>query len=173
MFSLACERRVDEHRHVAGGAESQENRMGKFGVALLLSFWFLGCESEKKPVQSASQQPPVNLIGTHWVLEDIGGKPVIDGSKATLTFPEAGRVAGNGSCNRFMGSAEMKGDVIKIGPLAGTKMMCDPPASDQETAYLKALEGAQKFAVKGGKLLIEVAGSDGPLRFRAAAAGEN
>ena len=72
-----------------------------------------------------------------------------------------------------MGPAEMSGDKIRLGPLAGTKMMCDPGASDQETAYLKALESAGRFAVKDGKLLIYVAGSDAPLRFHAVAAGEN
>jgi heat shock protein HslJ len=131
-----------------------------------------GCDTAKKPVQSSSPPQPANLSGTQWILDEIGGKPVVANSKATLTFPEAGRVAGNGSCNRFMGPALVGGDKIKLGPLAGTKMMCDSPATDQETAYLKALSGAQRFAGKDGKLLIYVAGSDLPLSFLAAAAEE-
>jgi len=110
----------------------------------------------------------VSLTGTQWTLEEIGGKPVIPDSKATLSFPEAGKAAGNGSCNRIMGSVELSGETIKFGALAGTKMMCDPAQSDQETAYLRALEGAQKFAVKDDTLLIYTAGSAGPLRFRRA-----
>ena len=51
-------------------------------------------------------------------------------------------------------------------------MMCDPGASDQETAYLKALESVGRFAVKDGKLLIYAAGSDAPLRFHPVGAGE-
>jgi len=47
-------------------------------------------------------------------------------------------------------------------------MMGDLAQSDQETAYLRALEGAQKFAVKDDTLLIYTAGSAGPLRFRRA-----
>jgi heat shock protein HslJ len=127
----------------------------------------VGCDTARKPVQSASPQQAVSLNGTQWILDEIGGKPVIQNSKASLTFPEPGRAAGNGSCNRFMSPAEVSGDKIKIGPLAGTKMMCDAPASEQETAYLKALEGAQRFS-EDGKLLIYVAGSDAPLRFHAA-----
>jgi heat shock protein HslJ len=132
-----------------------------------------GCHTAKKPAQPAPPQPAVKLNGTRWILDEIGGKRVVENSKATLTFPEAGKVAGNGSCNRFMGPAELNGDKIKLGPLAGTKMMCDAPASQQETAYLKALEGAQRFAVKNGRLLIYVAEPDPPLSFHAAAAGEN
>jgi len=71
-----------------------------------------------------------------------------------------------------MGPAEVNGDKIKLGPPAGTKMMCDPGVSNQETAYLKALESTKRFEVKDGKLLIYVAGSDVPLRFHAAAGGK-
>ncbi len=110
------------------------NRMKKIGAFFAVGLLLVGCEAGKKPAQSASTQQPVNLTGTQWTLEEIGGKPVIEHSKATLAFLEAGRVSGNGSCNRFMGPAEMSGDKIKLGPLAGTKMMCDPGASDQETA---------------------------------------
>jgi heat shock protein HslJ len=152
--------------------EDTMSRMKKIGAFFAVSLLLVGCEAGKKPAQSASKQQPVNLTGTQWTLEEFGGKPVIEHSKATLAFLQAGRVSGNGSCNRFMGPAEMTGDKIKLGPLAGTKMMCDPGASDQETAYLKALESAQRFEVKDGKLLIYVAGSDAPLRFHAVAAGE-
>ena len=66
---------------------------------------------------------------------------MIADSRATLAFPEAGKVAGNGSCNRFTGAAEINGSAIKLGPLASTRMACMSEASTQETGYLKALEG--------------------------------
>jgi len=148
------------------------NRMKKIGAFFAVYFLLVGCEAGKKPAESASKQQSLNLTGTQWTLEEIGGKPVIEHSKASLAFLEAGRVSGNGSCNRFMGPAEVNGDKIKLGPPAGTKMMCDPGASNQETAYLKALESTERFEVKDGKLLIYVAGSDVPLRFHAAAGGK-
>jgi heat shock protein HslJ len=79
---------------------------------------------------------------------------VIADSRATLAFPEAGKVAGNGSCNRFTGAAELNGKAIKLGPLASTRMACMGEASTQETEYLKALEGAQRFEAKEGKLYL-------------------
>jgi heat shock protein HslJ len=151
-------------------------RLGKFGAAFAACILWTGCETAKKPVQSgqpAAQQKLVSLVGTQWTLEEIGGKPVIEHSHATLAFMEAGRISGNGSCNRFMGPVEINGDTIKLGLLAGTKMMCDPAAADQETAYLKALEAAQRFEMNDQKLLIHVTGSNLPLRFHAAAAGQN
>src|SRR5215467_5271647 len=109
----------------------------------------MGCEAAKKPASSVVPQQASSLDGKQWTVEEIGGKPMFENSKATLAFFQADRVAGNGSCNRFMGPAEISGDKIKLG-LAGTRMMCGPAMSDQESMYLKTLEGAQRFAVREG-----------------------
>jgi hypothetical protein len=41
-------------------------------------------------------------------------------------------------------------------------------ASNQETEYLKALEGAQRFEVRGGRLYLFVNGTEKPLVFHRA-----
>ena len=86
-------------------------------------------------------------------------------SEATLAFPELGKVAGNGSCNRFFGGATVEADRIHIEPLAGTKMACMPSAMAQETRYLTALQAAQRFERQGNTLVIHAEGADQPLRF--------
>jgi heat shock protein HslJ len=150
------------------------------GLALLL----LAC-TDKKPVTdgaagsatrsettvaATSAPTTIELAGTEWRLEDLGGAGVIDSSQATLAFPEAGRVAGNGSCNRFMGQATVSGNAIKIGPLAGTRMACAAEAvGNQEAKYLKALEGATRYEWKDPYLLIYSDGLEKPLRFTRAA----
>ena len=149
-----------------------KNRMSVLGLGVVLCAMLGGCPAEKTPTQTtarpAAPAPAVNLTGTQWSLEDLGGKPVIADSRATLAFLEAGKVAGNGSCNRFTGAAELNGRAIKLGPLASTKMACMGEASTQETEYLKALEGAQRFERKEGKLYLYVSGADKPLVYRAA-----
>lgn len=72
----------------------------RLGIAFAVGLALVACNAQKKPMQPAA---PANLNGTQWSLEDLGGKPVIAGSRATLTFLAAGKVAGNGSCNRFAG----------------------------------------------------------------------
>jgi heat shock protein HslJ len=137
----------------------------RLGIAFAVGLALVACNAQKKPMQPAA---PANLNGTQWSLEDLGGKPVIAGSRATLTFLEAGKVAGNGSCNRFAGLAETNGATIKFGPLAATRMMCEPDASNQETEYLKALEGVHRFEVNGEKLYLFVNGTERPLVFHRA-----
>lgn len=147
-----------------------KNMVKVSGLAVAVCAILGGCMTDKKPTQAAA--PPtaaVSLTGTQWSLEELGGKAVMANSRATLTFPEAGKVAGNGSCNRFTGAAEINGSAIKLGPLASTRMMCEGEASTQEAAYLKALEGAQRFEVKAGKLYLYVSGAEKALVYGAAA----
>ena len=105
------------------------------------------------------------LWGTEWRLEDLAGAGVLDRVEATLAFPETGRAAGNGSCNRFFGSVEISGDSIKFGPLASTRMACAEPVAMQEGKYLSALQNAERFAFDGSTLLIYAKGIEKPLRF--------
>jgi heat shock protein HslJ len=114
---------------------------------------------------ATAQTVPFSLSGTEWLLEDLGGSGVIDNVQATLTFPEAGRVAGNASCNRFSGPAEISGDSIKLGPLASTRMACPEAVMNQETKYLNSLQAAERFEWKDPHLLVHCKGFDKPLRF--------
>ena len=106
-----------------------------------------------------------SLLGSEWLLKDLGGSGVLDNIQATLTFPEAGRVAGNGSCNRFFGPVETSGDAIKLGPLASSRMACPEAAMNQETKFLQALQAAERFEWKDPHLLIYCKGFEKPLRF--------
>src|SRR5262245_8571340 len=145
------------------------NSVKVLGLGVLVCAMLGGCTANKSSTQTAAPAAGVNLTKTQWRLEDLAGKPVIADSRATLTFQETGKVVGNGSCNRFTGTEEISGSTIKMGRLASTRMACMGEASTQETEYLKALEGAQRFEVKDGKLYLYVSGLEKPLVYRAAA----
>jgi len=86
--------------------------------------------------------------------------------QATLAFFEAGRVAGNGSCNRFTSSVTINGEALKLGPLASTRMAClNDNVGAQEDKYLKALGAATRYAWQDPYLVIYCNGYDKPLRF--------
>jgi len=115
---------------------------------------------------ASPQKAPPNLLKTEWLLEDLAGKGVLDRVQATLAFPGPNKVAGKGSCNRFFGAVEINGESIKFGHLASTLMACPSEAvSNQETNYLKALEGADRIVIDGPYLLIYSKGLEKPLRF--------
>ena len=109
--------------------------------------------------------PPGGLVGTRWTLEDLGGAGVIDEARATLEFPEPGKVAGSGSCNRFFGTVSIDGNAIAISPLGTTRMACAEVVAMQEVNYIRALQSAERYVLQGTTLLIYVRGMQSPLRF--------
>jgi heat shock protein HslJ len=104
-------------------------------------------------------------VGTEWRLQELGGAPALPSLQATLAFPEAGRVAGFGSCNRFFGTYTLVQSKVAFGQMGMTRMACMGPAGEQETRYMAALQKAQSLRVDGSTLLIAVEGQDKPLRF--------
>jgi heat shock protein HslJ len=138
-----------------------------------------GVETGERPVlvvssireAKATTQPapantvPFKLSGSEWLLEDLGGSGVLDRIQATLAFPEAGKVAGNGSCNRFFGPAAISGYTIKFGPLVSSRMACPEAVMNQESKYLDALQAAERFEWKDSHLLIYCKDFEKPLRF--------
>ncbi len=140
-------------------------KMVVLGLALVVA----GCASqgvtgEAESVGEASTGTR-GLAGSAWRLEDLGGAELVEGSSATLEFPEEGRVAGNASCNRFFGSVEISGDALRFGAMGSTRMACAEAVNRQESAYLKALEGAERFQRDGSTLFIYSKGMAKPLRF--------
>jgi putative lipoprotein len=113
----------------------------------------------------AAEAAAPTLVGTAWRLEDLGGAGVVSGAEATLEFPEAGRVAGRGSCNRFFGPVTITGTAIQFGLLGSTQMACPEPVAAQETTYFAALRAAERFEVAGATLRVYSKGVAAPLRF--------
>jgi heat shock protein HslJ len=105
----------------------------------------------------------VTLAGTVWLLhawdliDPAGAEPVV-----TLAY-ESGRFTGTSGCNRYFASVEA-GDmpgVVKVGPLAGTRMACPEPQSSVEARFLEQLGGARTFGFRLGRLAIGYARADG------------
>jgi len=146
--------------------------LSQLACLILIALSLCACPSthNNKAANPAPSSSPASLLGTEWVLRDVTGTPALAAPQATLQFPEAGRVAGNGSCNRFTGNVEISGNTLKFGPLASTRMACvDNGVSDQEDRYLKALGAATRYALENGDLLIYCEGYEKPLRFSRAA----
>jgi len=94
----------------------------------------------------------VDLEGTSWLLLEINGQPVIEGSDPTLVF-EDDSIGGDGSCNVFGGDYEAENGSISFSNIFSTLMFCED-TSEQEAAYFAALEAADGYQVENGNLQI-------------------
>jgi heat shock protein HslJ len=125
--------------------------------------------SDCNAIETATPPTATSLLGSEWVLERIGDTPVLAGAKPTLAFYESGRIAGNASCNRYTGAAEITPDGhLKLGSqaaLAMTRMMCAPEVMAQEQRFLTALGLAGAISLAGDRLTVQTAAAGGPLIF--------
>ena len=150
-----------ENQHVKAVGEISRGQRVETGDRTIL---------ELSSIKKIAPLPPpatvsFSLPDTDWLLEDLAGSGVIDNIRATLSFPDASKVAGNGSCNRFSGPALIGGSAIKLGPLASTRMACPEAIMNQETKYLNALQAAERYEWKDPYLLIYCKDFEKPLRF--------
>jgi heat shock protein HslJ/membrane-bound inhibitor of C-type lysozyme len=99
--------------------------------------------------------PKSLLTGGEWMVETIGGAPVVDKSEATILFMEEGRVAGNASCNRFVGGYDLSGEGLSFTQMGTTMMACEDALSSQEARFLELLQAVFRFEISPeGRLVL-------------------
>ena len=93
------------------------------------------------------------LEDTQWTLIELQGAAVHPGPKEAFLQLDAAshRMSGSGGCNRVMGSYEIKGDQLKFGPTAGTRMAC-AQGMETEDAFLQMLSLVSTWKIVSGKL---------------------
>ena len=117
---------------------------------------------------AASKPPPTPgaaLGGTAWDLTEMGGTADFAHLVPTIEFAADGTVSGFAGCNTFSGPFRTDGGTLKLGPLATTKIACQPPASEVESMYLTALAGVSKWTILAEGVLA--LGGTVPMRFAA------
>lgn len=108
---------------------------------------------EQSAVQSATGS---NLVtGVEWVVEEIGGRAVVDDTRPTILLGEDGRIAGQAPCNRYTGSYELDGTRISTGDIGVTARACPEPIAVQEVEFLAILRSAAELELSDdGKLVL-------------------
>ena len=99
-------------------------------AALILLAMLAGCKDE-----TVSGYAPKAVS---WRTVELDGQPVT--ARATLTFSDEGRIAGEGPCNRYSASQSAPYPGFKVGPILSTRMAC--PDLDAEAAFFEALARA-------------------------------
>jgi heat shock protein HslJ len=99
---------------------------------------------------------------------DVNGVAVVGERPLTLRL-EGGRASGSAGCNSFSGTySSSRRAELEFGPLAVTRMACDPQLMEQEARFLSILDAAESFNrySDGG---VSVIAPDGrAIRFRPA-----
>ena len=130
--------------------------MKKYGIVLVVLIAALILA-----ITGCSGSSSAELEDIKWILESYGDRDnprdVIEGTEVTATFnSEDDRVTGVAGCNNYFGGYEIN-DGLSVGMIGNTEMWCGEPEGrmDQETEYLKILQAAESYTVKGSTLTID------------------
>ena len=110
-------------------------------------------------VQPPSATAVDRLSDQEWVVEDVGGRGLIDSARLTLGFAPDGRLSGLAGCNSFTGSYSVEAQTLTIGQLATTRKLCAPALMDLERSFVGVLSIATSFRIDAtGALILSTLG---------------
>lgn len=98
-------------------------------------------------------EPAALLQGAAWTVETVDGGGLVERSRATLTFGDDGRVAGEASCNTYTAAYLLTGETLSVRGGAATRRACAPALMAQEQRFLEALRAVQRFELGPGGAL--------------------
>jgi heat shock protein HslJ len=111
-----------------------------------------------KQFNGCGGDPAALLHGAEWVVEDINGTGIIDGSRVTVNFSADRRISGRASCNTYTGAYTLTGETLTISKTGVTMMACAPALMRQEDLFLDVLKNVNGFALAADGALILRAG---------------
>lgn len=85
-----------------------------------------------------------------WALVELFGTPF--DARATLRFPETGKIAGRGPCNSYDADMSVPYPWFQAGPIRATKRACPDLAAEQ--AFFEALTDMTLSEVLGDVLIL-------------------
>jgi heat shock protein HslJ len=114
---------------------------------------------------SASSQ---DLTGSFWLLSELKGASLIDGTTITAQFDASGRISGTSGCNNYSTTYDINGSQLTISePVASTMMACPEPIMEQEQEYMSVLAEMASFEINNEELIIKDSTGDELARFEA------
>ena len=97
-------------------------------------------------------------------MSDVSEWSLVDGRGQTLRLAN-GHLSGYSGCNRYVGGYTLDADRLTVGPIATTRMACEPEAMEAEAAFLAALGAATRLVVSEAELVLSDEGGRELLRF--------
>jgi heat shock protein HslJ len=122
----------------------------------------LGACSAGSSAASPSPSGPSPLVGTSWKLTLLGNAAPTSNATLTFTDDNAGGLAG---CNTFTASYTADASALKFGPIALTRMACEPGVTSFESAYVSALSNTTKYTMSVEQLTLQSGGGEALLTY--------
>jgi heat shock protein HslJ len=100
--------------------------------------------------------PPVvpTLTGGGWHLAMVGDVPFEDQAPVSITFSDDATFVGNGGCDLFWGTFELRGDAFRVIDVESGDRACETAVRDLQGSFLGLLPVLDRMAFDGPDLLL-------------------
>ncbi|GGT54534.1 META domain-containing protein [Streptomyces purpureus] len=135
-----------------------------------------GKEGTTIALSARPPQPPAPLEGTSWKVDSltsgdtVSSVPAGTEGKAHFTLGTDGSIRGNLGCNSFTATTKKDATTLTVGRLATTRMLCQGPRGELESAVGQVLQGKITYKVEGRTLTLTAANGKGLTATAAPAA---
>lgn len=113
-----------------------------------------------------------DIEGTTWMITGTVATEAVSsipqGAEPSLTITD-GQAAIDTGCNQGSGSVEVTDTTLTFGPIATTKMACEPDLNDLEATVLAVLQGEVTYEIDGATMSIRTDGPDGEIGLQLSA----
>src|SRR5690606_26453514 len=93
-----------------------------------------------------ANEPPRPLLDSVWTVTSIAGEPVPADGLLTVSIAADQRIGGHGGCNNYFTEASFEdGGLLSFGPIAGTRMACEPTIMAREARFFAALAATRAY----------------------------
>lgn len=123
---------------------------------LTLALASIAC-NKKTTATPQSMKSNASFDNTRWKLlklAEMGTLPRLEKDVYVRFDKEKARLNGQSGCNTINGPYSLDGNLLKIGPLISTKMMCPTTEMQIESEFTKALTAADNILISGDKLQL-------------------
>jgi len=110
-----------------------------------------------------SAKSEIPLVPSKWIVTEIAGSPVLNGSSVLIEFLADGTVGGNTGVNRFNGNVVVTGSNVQFDRLRSTRRAGSPELMDQESRFNRALGNTESFSIDAGGILTLLGSSSTPV----------
>jgi len=140
-------------------------------AGVLVALLGTGCDWSRTTVL-ISPSGGLILFGTRWEVIEVDGMATTVTPPADLAFETAQRIAGSSGCNRYVAELNPSPTTVRMGSVAGTRMVCEPRVMEQERRFINALEFTTTQVVDGDSMRFMNQTGRILIRFRRVSATE-